>query len=54
MKKGKASGPSEVTLELVATSEGVGILVMAEIFQSLKDLECYLNGLSVWWCNLQW
>ena len=31
MKTGKAPGPSEVSLELIAASGGVGIQVMAEI-----------------------
>ena len=34
MKTGEAPGPSEVSLELIASSEGVGIKVMAEICQS--------------------
>ena len=34
MKTGKASGPSEVSIEFTATSGGVGIQVMAEICQS--------------------
>ena len=31
MKTGKAPGPSEASLELIAASGGVGIHVMAEI-----------------------
>ena len=34
MKIGKAPGPSKVSLELIAASGGVGIQLMAEIFQS--------------------
>ena len=34
MKTGKGHGPSEVSLELVAASGGIGIQVMAEICQS--------------------
>ena len=34
MKTGRAPGPSEVLLELIAASGGVGIQVMAEICQS--------------------
>ena len=33
MKTGKAPGPSEVSLELIAASGGVGIQVMADICQ---------------------
>ena len=33
MKTGKAPGPSEVSLNLIAASGGVGIQVMAEICQ---------------------
>ena len=31
MKTGKALGPSEVSLELITASRGVGILVMVEL-----------------------
>ena len=31
MKTGKATGPSDVSLELIAASGGVGIQVIAEI-----------------------
>ena len=34
MKTGKAPGSSELSLELIATGGGVGIQVMAEIYQS--------------------
>ena len=34
MKTRKAPGPSEVSLELIAASEGLGIQVMAEICHS--------------------
>ena len=34
MKTGKAAGPSQVSLELIAASGRVGIQVMAEICQS--------------------
>ena len=34
MKAGKAPGPPEVSLELIAASGGVGIQVIAEIYQS--------------------
>ena len=37
MKTGKAPGPSEVSLELIAASGGVGIRVMAEICQKVLD-----------------
>ena len=37
MKKGKACGPSEVSLELIAASRTVGIQVMAEICQKVLD-----------------
>ena len=37
MKTGKAPGPSEVSLELIAASGGVGIQVMAEICQKVLD-----------------
>ena len=46
MKTGKAPGPSEVSLELIAVSGVVGIQVMAEICQKVLDgSECQLNGL---------
>ena len=49
LKTGKAPRPSEVSLELIAASRGVGIQVMAEICQkSLREFgmpaEC---GLSI-------
>ena len=34
MKTGRAPGSSEVSLDLIAASGGVGIQVMAEIYQS--------------------
>ena len=34
MKSRKAPGPSEVSLELIAASGGVGIEIMAELCQS--------------------
>ena len=37
MKTRKAPGPSEVSLELIAASGGVGILVMAEICQKVLE-----------------
>ena len=37
MKTGKAPGPSEVSLELIAASGGVEIQVMAEIYQKVLD-----------------
>ena len=37
MKTGKAPGPSEVSLELIAASGGVGSQVMAEICQKVID-----------------
>ena len=37
MKTEKASGLSEVSLELIAASGGVGIQVLAEIFQKVLD-----------------
>ena len=37
MKTGKAFGPSEISLELIAASGGVGIQVMAEICQKILD-----------------
>ena len=37
MKTRKAPGPSEVSLELIAASRGVGIQVMAEICQYVLD-----------------
>ena len=37
MKTGKATGPSEVSLELIASSGGVGIQVMAEICLKVPD-----------------
>ena len=37
MKTGKAYGPSDVLLELIAASGGVGIQVMAEICQKVLD-----------------
>ena len=37
MKTGKALGPSEVSLELIAASGGVLIQVMAEICQNILD-----------------
>ena len=39
MKTGKAPGPSEALLELIVASRGVGIQVMAEIYQSYMDLK---------------
>ena len=41
MKTGKTSGPSEVSLELIAASGGVGIQVMADIRQRV------LSGLGM-------
>ena len=48
MKVGKAPGTSEVSLEFIATSGGVGIQVMAEICQEVLDgngmlVECALS-----------
>ena len=40
IKTVKAPGPSDVSLELITASGGVGTLVMTYI-----DLECKLNGL---------
>ena len=37
MKTGKGTGPSEVSLELLAASGGVGIQVIAEICQKVLD-----------------
>ena len=37
MKTGKAPGSSEVSLELIAASGGVGIQLMAEIYQKVLD-----------------
>ena len=37
MKTGKDPGPSEVSLELIVASGGVGIQVMAEICQKVLD-----------------
>ena len=37
MKSGKALGPSEVSLELIAASRGVGIQVITEICQSATN-----------------
>ena len=37
IKTVKAPGPSEVSLELIAASGGVGIQVMAEIRQKVLD-----------------
>ena len=37
MGTGKAPGPSEVSLELIAASRGVGIQVMAEICLRILD-----------------
>ena len=37
MMKGRAPGPSEVSLELIAASGGLGIQVMAEICQKVLD-----------------
>ena len=34
MKTGKSPGPSEVSLELIADREGVGIQLMAEMSES--------------------
>ena len=34
MKTGIAPGPTDVSLGLITASEGVGIQVLAEIFQS--------------------
>ena len=46
IKTGKEPGPSEVLLELIADSGGVGIQVIDEICQkSEMNLECQLNGL---------
>ena len=36
-KTGKASGPSEVLLELIGASGGVGIQLMVEICQKILD-----------------
>ena len=45
MKTGKAPGPSEVSLELIYFSGGVGIQVMAEICQRVLDI----FGIPVVW-----
>ena len=45
MKTGKAPGPLEVSLELIAASVGVGIQVLAEI--CLKGLNGF--GMSAEW-----
>ena len=45
MKAGKALGPSEVSLELIAASGGVGIQVMAEICQRV----CYGYVMPIEW-----
>ena len=37
MKSGKAPGPSEVSLDLIAASRGVGIHVMVETCQKVLD-----------------
>ena len=37
MKTGNASGPSKVSLELIAASGRVAIQVMAEICQKVED-----------------
>ena len=37
MKTGKAPGPSELSLELIAASGGVGIQLMAEICSCVLD-----------------
>ena len=37
MKTGEAPGPSEISLELIADSGGVGIQVMAEVCQKVLD-----------------
>ena len=37
MKSGKAPGPPQVSLELIAASGEVGIQVMAEICQKVLD-----------------
>ena len=44
IKTGKASGASDMSLELIAAIGEVGIQVMAEICQSRMNLECQLNG----------
>ena len=48
MKTGNAPGPSEVSLELIAASGGVGNQMMAEIYQWVLDgfgmqAECVLS-----------
>ena len=40
MKTGKAPGSSEISLDLIAASGGVGIQNMAEICQRFLDLKC--------------
>ena len=45
MKTVRASGQSEVSLELIDASRGEGIQEMAEICQSLMDMEYQLNWL---------
>ena len=37
MKAGKAAGPSEVCVEMIAASEEIGIDVMVELCQSVLD-----------------
>ena len=37
MKAGKAAGPSEVSVEMIAASGGIGIDVMMELCQSVLD-----------------
>ena len=37
MKTGNAPGPSDVSLELTAASGGIGIQVIAEIYQRALD-----------------
>ena len=46
MRTGKAPGPSDVSLELIAASRGVGIQVMANIcWRVLEGFGMMLNGL---------
>ena len=37
MKTGKGPGPSDVSLDLIAASRGIGIQVMADICQKVLD-----------------
>ena len=44
MKAGRAPGPSEISVEMIAASEEIRIDVMVELCQSVLEEECRMSG----------